>query len=168
MQVKMQMQNNWQRANSNWWQKWKLIEIETLCISCVGIPNCNGQQQRKYLKLARETQIIAVQNVKCWRQRAGPANSGETLSQNARVHRATPPPCPAPHTLNQIWCQAVTGARNLVATITITTKCSADVALARCVIVWAFFLSLCLQPALSLFIWVDVSCTLFLRWWTIN
>lgn len=52
---------------------------------------------------------------------------------------ATPPPCLAPHTLNQIWCQAVTGARNLVTTTTATTKCSADVALARCVIVCAFF-----------------------------
>lgn len=57
------------------------------------------------------------------------------LSQNARVQPATPPPCPASHTLNQIWCQAVTGARNLVTTTTATTKCSADVALARCVIV---------------------------------
>lgn len=58
------------------------------------------------------------------------------LSQNARVQPATPSQCPARHTLNQIWCQAVTGARNLVTT---TTKCSADVALARCVIVCAFF-----------------------------
>lgn len=81
------------------------------------------------------------------------------LSQNARVQPATPPPYPAPHTLNQIWCQAVTGARNLVTkTTTATTKCSADVALARCVIVCAFFkvfvcnlrsLCLCLLHSLS-------------------
>lgn len=150
MQVKMQMQNNWQRANSNWWQKWKLIEIETLCISCVGIPNCNGQQQRKYLKLARETQIIAVQNVKCWRQRAGPANSGETPKPKCTCAPRNTASVP-PHTLNQIWCQAVTGARNLVATTTITTKCSADVALARCVIVWAFFKSLFATCALFVY-----------------